>query len=209
MAVTFKDWKTGEVTTMFEGAVLADRERNGYDDSDFYVIAWDEEQQALRNYEYASTRYGGTGGASVDATPEVKEKARKWVYKLLRKYVWDHYVEGLSKPEKGDHVKVVKGRKGKGAEGTLFWIGEERTYGGYSKWSQNTVQKVGIALDDEKDEKGWHKNVAWSYLHNLEVQPDSVKAKFSYREIRYRLRNLKENYLGSWGAFMSGAYFWV
>ena len=43
--------------TLFAGKVLADRERNFYDDSDFYVVVFDEGQ--LKSYEYGSTRFAG------------------------------------------------------------------------------------------------------------------------------------------------------
>ncbi|UTU07998.1 hypothetical protein CcrC1_gp312 [Caulobacter phage C1] len=57
----------------YKGCVLSLGEVNGYHDSDFYAIVWDEADQATRRIEYASTR-GWTYdcGASIDATDEVK-----------------------------------------------------------------------------------------------------------------------------------------
>lgn len=64
--------------TIYEGAVLADREYNGYDDSDFYAIVWDEEQQCCRRIEYATTRYSSGGSCRVDATEDIRAKAAYW-----------------------------------------------------------------------------------------------------------------------------------
>lgn len=38
--------------------VLADYERNGYSDSDFYAIYYDDQEDRLSEYEYATTRFG-------------------------------------------------------------------------------------------------------------------------------------------------------
>jgi len=46
--------------------LLADRERNGYDDSDFYAVFWDTETQTIRSEEYGSTRYPSPRVAPTD-----------------------------------------------------------------------------------------------------------------------------------------------
>src|SRR5262245_27092113 len=116
----------GTVTERFKGAVIADRERNFHDDSDFYVVAWDEAAGKLVTHEYATTRFSCIGcGASVDATEEVLAKANAWAYAEMKPLAWSRYVKSLKTPEKGDTVKVVKGRKVPvGTTGTLFWIGQ-------------------------------------------------------------------------------------
>ena len=65
--------------TTHVGKVLSLGERNGYDDSDFYAVVWDDEKNAPEEITYASTR-GWTypNGASVDATPEVVAKHEAW-----------------------------------------------------------------------------------------------------------------------------------
>jgi hypothetical protein len=70
-------------------------------------------------------------------------------------------------PRNGKTVRVVRGRNVPvGTEGKLFWMGE-------TKWGR----KVGIALDDSKDGRGRFANVAWTYLHNIEVViPQKVAA---------------------------------
>lgn len=190
----------GGTETLFEGGVIETREYNGYHDSDFYVIAWDEETQTVRKYEYATTRFGGGGTASVDATPEAKAKADAYGYKFLKSFSFDRYIAEIKKPAKGDTVTVVKGRTGKGSTGVLFWIGAERTFGGYSEWSQTTSQKVGIALDDEKDEQGRYKNVVWTYMANIETD---IKPKFKLSEMKRRLARLKRNGTAAYTAFLA------
>jgi hypothetical protein len=177
------------------------RERNFLEDSDFYAVVWDAEKQTLNTVEYASTRYGGGGNATEDATADVVKAANAYAYKSLKKLAFDAYKEKLATPVKGDMVKVVKGKTGKGSVGKLFWIGEERTYGGYSKWSQTKVQKVGIALDDEKNEKGQFKNVVWTYLANIEVA--DLSKKFKYSEAKRALKSLKRAGWAAWSAYQA------
>lgn len=55
------------------GLCLAEREANGYHDSDFYMLVWDTEAQEPREICFASTR-GWTYpamGSHVDATPDI------------------------------------------------------------------------------------------------------------------------------------------
>lgn len=126
---------------LFAGRVLADRERNFYDDSDFYVVVFDEGQ--LKSYEYGSTRFPGGGYAEVDATPEVVEQAEEWLEKWAFEQFATVAVENARKPEKGKQVRVVRGRKvPHGTEGVLFWLGE-KTYG-----FRNKVTTAGIRLED-------------------------------------------------------------
>ena len=203
----YEDGKPAGTVELYKGAVIESREMNGYDDSDFYVLAWDEESEKLVRYEYATTRYGGGGTAQVDATPEAVQKANAWAYEKLKRQMFNEYKGELTVAEKGDIVKIAKGKTGKGLTGKLFWIGEKKTYGGYSRWSQNVVQKVGVALDDEKNEKGQYKNVVWTYYGNLEVDVAASK-KFSISEVKRMLRVLKKHGVGAWAA-RGSPYFYV
>lgn len=56
------------------GLCLEDREINGYDDSDFYMIVWNRELNKSEKIVFASTRGWSYPcyGSSVDATPEVR-----------------------------------------------------------------------------------------------------------------------------------------
>ena len=139
--------------TLFAGKVLADRERNFCDDSDFYVVVFDGE---LKTYEYGSTRYASRGYAEVDATEEVKQAAEKWLEKWAFEQFATVAAEDARKPEKGKQVRVVRGRKvPHGTEGVLFWLGE-KTYG------RNKVTTAGIRLLEDG-------SVVFTNIANLEV----------------------------------------
>ncbi len=60
------------------GRVLGLGENNGYDDSDFYAIVWDDETETTKRITYASTRGWSYDlyGATVDATPEIVERLK-------------------------------------------------------------------------------------------------------------------------------------
>lgn len=62
------------------GLCLADREYNGYDDSDWFMAVWDELTQSVKEVCFASTR-GWTYpcyGSTPDATPEVRALAQAY-----------------------------------------------------------------------------------------------------------------------------------
>lgn len=60
----------------YVGKCLIDREINGYNDSDFTMLVWDEKEERPRTITFASTRGWSypAYGSYVDATPEVREK---------------------------------------------------------------------------------------------------------------------------------------
>lgn len=62
------------------GLCIRDYERNGYDDSDFYMVVWSEEKNAPETICYATTRgWSYPAMAScVDATKDVIEKYKTW-----------------------------------------------------------------------------------------------------------------------------------
>lgn len=154
MAITFRT-ETGERREIFAGAVLADREENGYHDSDFYAVVWDEEKQALRRIDYATTRFDGGGTCRIDATPEVHAKAQRWLAEWAAPQIERMKRAEAAEIVRGDRVRVVRGRKVKrGTEGAIRWM-EERTYG-YNR----TVTHIGI-----EDAEG---HLHCSYLHNVE-----------------------------------------
>lgn len=156
--------------TSFEGAVLETRERNGYDDSDFYAIVWDEAQGKVRTVEYASTRFWTYhNGATVDATDEAKAKAAAWMAETYSKLFGDWAVEDAEgaarEVVKGCRARVVKGRKVPvGTEGVVIWSG-------HGNWGP----RVGI-----KDADG---EVHWTAAENVEridaepVDAEAVRAE--------------------------------
>lgn len=106
----------------YEGAVLDMTERNGYDDSDFYAVVWDEAEGRVKSIQYATTR-GWTycNGASIDATPEVQEKAAAWYRAELIAREERNIRAELAAPHVGALVRVIRGRKvPKGFEGRVL-----------------------------------------------------------------------------------------
>lgn len=106
--------------------------------------------------------------AEQDASPEILAEAQAWetaqgIAKLQAQIAWRELAakkeaERLRNlPEQGKLMRVAKGRKVPvGTVGTVFWIGP-------SDWGL----RVGLALDDEKDDRGRAKNVAWIAASNL------------------------------------------
>lgn len=62
------------------GLCISDYERNGYDDSDFFMVVWNPEKQEPETILFASTRGWSYPcmGSSPDATPEVIAEYRDW-----------------------------------------------------------------------------------------------------------------------------------
>lgn len=139
--------------TTYIGQVLSLRERNMYDDSDFFALVWDEETQSPREIEYASTRaWTYPNYAEVDATDEVKEKYAKWC-RTAEEY--QHRV--AEEKEKhtvrvGKWVRIVKGRKYLGKEGVVKWQGANsfRTYyaNGYNRPDALHNQRIKVEMDN-------------------------------------------------------------
>jgi len=128
------------VRTFAEGCVLDTWERNGYDDSDFYALIWNEEKQCVESVEYATTRgWTYANGATIDATPEVQAKAREHYVKTVTAAFIRNSVDEAKEPQKGRTCKVVKGRKI--AKGTIVEVVGEPVSRKYtmSRWEQPTV----------------------------------------------------------------------
>lgn len=126
--------------TSYIGKVLETREKNGYDDSDFYAVVWDDYTQSTKDVYYASTR-GWTypNHAEVDATPEVREAYNKYVEKSQAEYRQKIAEKELKTPRAGKSVRVIGGRKvANGLEGLVFWYGPD-------KYQRNNM-RVGVHL---------------------------------------------------------------
>lgn len=133
--------------TIAHGCVVELRERNGYHDSDFEALYWDEDSKAFRWCEYASTR-GWTypAHAEIDATPEVRAR-------------WDAELERARQaaiareraiPKKGRIVEILpnngKAKGLAGRTGRIFWMQEQRSR--FGTWSYGW--RVGVDLGDER-----------------------------------------------------------
>lgn len=116
------------IHTTHVGCVIEKYERNGYDDSDFVAVVWDEESQSVQHIEYATTR-GWTycNSATVDVTPENLAKAEAYMRAKAFQRWKDDNLKQAEMPYKGRLVKVIKGRKVKpGTTGEVFWFGEDQ-----------------------------------------------------------------------------------
>jgi len=135
------------------GLCIRDYERNGYDDSDWYMIVWNAADNRPEEIQFASTR-GWTYpcyGSSADATPEVLAAYQEWekAYAESQRRVREEAEARL--PKVGRNVRVIKGRKlPKGTTGRVFWTGcnQFRTYyrNGYNQ--RNEFERLGIQLAD-------------------------------------------------------------
>lgn len=104
------------INETFVGCVLDTYEVNGYDDSDWYAIVWDESTQSVHLEQYDTTRGVMYGSATVDATPDVIEKARMFATDVLTtNKIADHKIVGEGKTVKS---LTVRG-KAKGITGTV------------------------------------------------------------------------------------------
>jgi hypothetical protein len=146
----------GEIVVTHEGCVLETRERNGYHDSDFYAIVWDDAAGAVRTVEYATTR-GWTydNYARVDATDEVKAKAAAYYAAEMVKRARRVAAKEALAIEKGREVVVtrtIRSRKlgravEKGETGVVK--AEAREFGNTyaEKYGRHVAKRYRVALD--------------------------------------------------------------
>lgn len=106
-------WVGGDIverTQAYVGCVIAEREYNGANDSDFYALVWDDAKQEMRWIEWGTTRFPNFNGCHVDATEETLAKARAWAKAKVMPIIKAMDESQAKKPEVGKIVKVVKGR---------------------------------------------------------------------------------------------------
>lgn len=155
-----------ETKETYVGKVLETYEENGYHDSDFYAVVWDDETNCLRHKLYATTRFYSNGyGAKIDATPEIVAKATAERKERFLQSEVEKDEEKAKTIAKGKKVEVVSGRKNRGAIGEVFWVGSPEKFSYYSKEHRS----VGIKLNDERDDNGKFKNVVFAYDYNCGV----------------------------------------
>lgn len=144
--MSVETWIYGRPGVEYEGCVINTYERNGYHDSDFYATVWDEEKQAVVDIEYDTTRAGGGGYATIDATEETLRKVYRYYKRIGRKQFCIFNEEQAKQFGKGDQIVVVRGRKvKKGTVGLVFWKGSC-----YNHYSRRNEDRVGIEVDGEK-----------------------------------------------------------
>ena len=155
-----------ETKETYVGRVLETYEENGYNDSDFYAVVWDDETNSLIHTQFATTRFYSNGyGAKIDATPEIVEKATAERKNRFLKSAIENDEEKAKTITKGKMVEINRGRKNRGIIGEVFWVGNPEKFSYYAKEHRS----VGIKLDDERDDNGKFKNIVFAYDYNCDV----------------------------------------
>ena len=155
-----------ETKESYVGRVLETYEENGYHDSDFYAVVWDDETESIIHKQYATTRFYSNGyGAKIDATPEIIEKATAERKARFLKSAIEKDEETAKTVAKGKMVEINRGRKNRGIIGEVFWVGNPEKFSYYAKEHRS----VGIKLDDERDDNGKFKNIVFAYDYNCDV----------------------------------------
>jgi len=155
-----------ETKETYVGRVLETYEENGYNDSDFYAIVWDDETNSLIHTQFATTRFYSNGyGAKIDATPEIVEKATAERKNRFLKSAIENDEEKAKTITKGKMIEINRGRKNRGIIGEVFWVGNPEKFSYYAKEHRS----VGIKLDDERDDNGKFKNIVFAYDYNCDV----------------------------------------
>jgi hypothetical protein len=155
-----------ETKESYVGRVLETYEENGYNDSDFYAVVWDDETNSLIHKQFATTRFYSNGyGAKIDATPEIIEKATAERKTRFLKSAIEKDEETAKTVAKGKMVEINRGRKNRGIIGEVFWVGNPEKFSYYAKEHRS----VGIKLDDERDDNGKFKNIVFAYDYNCDV----------------------------------------
>jgi hypothetical protein len=123
------------------GLCLEDRERNGRDDSDFYMLVWNPEKGIIESHEFASTRGWSYPcyGSRPDATEETKAAATEYLRARYLDAIKSKNFSDARTPVHGRNVKVIKSFKNKGIQveagtlGDIFWTGMSKNFSG-SRW---------------------------------------------------------------------------
>lgn len=150
-------------TVAHVGTTLYTYEVNGYHDSDWYAVVYNEDADKLDHVEFATTRFPCNAVCTVDATKDVAQKAFKIMSQQILEDLSARKEKELSKVTVDSKVLISKGKTAKGKVGQVFWIGGEQRYG------YKTVRKVGVKFSDARDTDGKYSDCAFTYLHNVEL----------------------------------------
>ena len=145
----------------FVGRVLAEREYNGYHDSDFYALVYSDETDSVYEVEFATTR-GGCGaafGTYVDATDETLDKAEAVFKRDALDRLRLNDIESAKTVEKGKTVTVTRKYRSRklgrtlnpGDTGTVVWYGRGfgQTYA--EKYGRTPPMRAGVKFEGETE----------------------------------------------------------
>ena len=180
MAITYKRYTYNketnrqefELVTVGEGATL--KKYMGsvqvfFDEwaSALHATYWDEETQSIRTLSDVES-------VTIDATPEVKEKVKSFLYSHAREEAAKRLSEQAAEIRKGSVVKVTSGRSDKGAVGKVVAM-IDRPY--KMGWKSVMAKKLGIATSDvmikvpAANGKVYenHKDMVWAWARNVNL----------------------------------------
>lgn len=168
----YKD-NTSTEETIAVGATLRVYQETIQVMSDEWVLAtmasyWDDVAGSVKTQIWVKT------GTKVDATPEVLEKVKKFLYENAFEDALEKAKYDALQINKGNTVKVVKGRQGKGVTGKVV-VQILRPYA--VGWKSVMRTKVGIATSEEKvmvpaaNGKVYenYKDITWAWAMNCEL----------------------------------------
>ncbi len=149
MAVTFYNHSNGTDTPeepKYVGAVLDTFERNGYHDSYWYAIVWDEESRTVKCVETGSTAYYGGAAVEVDATAIKIQFAQSYAAHSLGMWLIDNH----KKATVGSKVKSLTTRgKAKGIHGEVIRFEESKFQTSWeARYSPKMVAVVRVENED-------------------------------------------------------------
>lgn len=144
------------IRRVYEGCVVAEREANYYDDSDFYCTVWDEAAGEFKEFCFATTRAWTYPcmGTSIDAGPELAAKYQAHLAKQAAEYRARWAAIEAMQPKVGRRVKVIAGRKVK--IGSEWWVVSADP----DRYNRSAYR---IGLRSDAGER------AWTSSNNLEV----------------------------------------
>lgn len=138
---------------------LCEWERNGYDDSDFFVAEYDTETQQVTKREIGSTRYAGGMDSYVRVSdPAHVRAAIAWLAERLFIITRAAAISAVEEPDfapNGERLRLLRDVKHKGVTyaagtvGTAFWCDAFGTFyrNGYKTKSRFNL-RVGLTTDE-------------------------------------------------------------
>jgi hypothetical protein len=144
-----------------------------------HVSYWDEAEQRIRTQTWAKD-------VRIDATDEVLEKVKNFIYNCEVKRLTELAEAEAQKMHLGSVVEVISGRSGKGTRGKVV-VAIERPYG--MGWRSVMAKKLAIATSDvtvkvaARNGKVYenYRDVVWAWARNCqlvevpEIDLESVK----------------------------------
>jgi hypothetical protein len=203
MSVRTTDPTTKKITEEFVGCVLGEYEENGHHDSYGHALVWDDEKGVVRTVSTWSTAYYSSTSATVDATPDVIEKA----YCYAGKIMGDNMIKDFLVVGPGKNVKSLTTRgKAKGAIGTVVRFENSKFD---SAWAARyNPTKVAVVKVTDPNNVHFGRNV-WVAPDRLEVTDeltDDVKIDLRYQAVKIvRRQDFVSLFHGKWGSLYQPA----